>query len=149
VLTSSFSACLSVVFLFFSKRNSLRESDWIDDALIKPGRTADKIIKDIPPRGKSALLDNAGTIAQQGSKYSTLCGLVVVCNYQNMIVLEFTTGPGNTKWNDITHPVKYLFSSGDPLTHKQLLIVALIYGMRKAGVMGPNGERSQSHNLRH
>jgi hypothetical protein len=98
---------------------------------------------------QTALVDNAGIISKQAGKYSAQCGLVVVCNYQNMIVLDFTPGQGNTAYNDLTNPVKYLFSSGNPLAHKQLLIAALIYGMRKAGVMGPNGERSQPHNLRH
>jgi hypothetical protein len=100
---------------------------------------------------KTALVDNAGVISQQASKYSSQCGLVVLCNYQAMIVLDFTPGPGNTAWDDLTHPVQYLFSTGTgtggTLTHKQLLIAALIYGMRKAGVMGTNGEQSQSHNL--
>ena len=67
-----------------------------------------------------------------------------------MIVLDFTPGPGNAVYNDVTNPVRYLFSTGNQLTHKQLLIAALIYGMRKAGVMGANGEQSQSHtNLSH
>ena len=101
---------------------------------------------------KTALVGNAGVISQQASKYSRQCGLVVVCDYQNMIVLDFTPGPGpgNAAYNDRTNPVQYLFSKGNPMTHKQLLLAALIYGMRKAGVMGANGEQSQSHtNLSH
>ena len=99
---------------------------------------------------RTALVDNAGVISQQASKYSSQCGLVVLCNYQNMIVLDFTPGQGNTIYNDRTNPVRYLFSTGNQMTHKQLLISALIYGMRKAGVMAPNGEQSQSHtNLSH
>ncbi len=127
----------------------LRESDWIDKALITLQRTAQQVIDSIPHGVQTALVDNAAIISKQASKYSTQCGLVVLCNYQKMIVLDFTPGPGNTAYNDLTNPVKYLFSSGNLLTHKQLLIAALIYGMRKASVMGPNGERSQSHNLRH
>jgi hypothetical protein len=96
---------------------------------------------------QTALVDNAGVISQQASKYSSQCGLVVLCNYQDMIVLDFTPGPGNAAYNDLTNPVRYLFSTGNQLTHKQLLIAALVYGMRKAGVMGANGEQSQSHNL--
>ena len=87
--------------------------------------------------------DNAAIISKQASKYSSQCGLVLLCNYQNSIVLDFTPGPGNTAYNDLTHPVQYLFSTGTGngvLTHKQLLIAALIYGMRKAGVIGANGE---------
>jgi len=98
------------------------------------------------------LKDNAGVISQQAGKYSTQSGIVVLCNYQNMIVLDFHTSPGNTPYDDLTHPVQYLFSTGTGngvLTHKQLLIAALIYGMRKVGLMGANGEKSQSHNLRH
>ena len=93
---------------------------------------------------QTALVDNAGVISKQASKYSSQCGLVVLCNYQDIIVLDFTPGQGNTAWNDTTNPVRYLFSSTNVLTHKQLLIAALIYGMRKAGVMQPNGEQSQS-----
>jgi len=139
-----------VEFIYFSKkRNSLRDSDWTDKAIVTPTRTAQQIINNIPRGVQTALVDNAGVTSKQASKYSSQCGLVILCNYQDMIVLDFTPGAGNTAWNDLTNPVRYLFSSGNPLTHKQLLIAALVYGMRKAGVMGPNGEQSQSHNLRH
>ena len=136
-------------FYFYLKRNSLRNSDWIDHALVTPQRTAQQIINNIPRGVHTALVDNAGVISKQAGKYSSQCGLVVLCNYQDMIVLDFTPGQGNPVWNDLTNPVRYLFSSGNPLTHKQLLIAALIYGMRKAGVMGQNGEQSRPHNLRH
>jgi len=55
-----------------------------------------------------------------------------------MIILDFT--PNGARWNDLTSPVKYFFSAGNPMTHKQLLIAAFVYGMRKAGLMGPQGE---------
>lgn len=126
------------------------DHDWTESALVTPHRTAQQIVNSIPRRVRTALVNNAGVISQQASKYSSQCGLVVLCNYQNMIVLDFTPGPGNAVYNDVTNPVRYLFSTGNQLTHKQLLIAALIYGMRKAGVMGANGEQSQSHtNLSH
>jgi hypothetical protein len=59
-----------------------------------------------------------------------------------MIVLNFTTGAGNTRWNDLTNPVRYFFSNGQTISHKQLLTAALIYGMKEAGVMAANGELS-------
>jgi hypothetical protein len=127
------------------KRNTLRDRDWTESALVTPQRTAQQIVNNIPRGVRTALVDNAGVISQQASKYSSQCGLVVLCNYQNMIVLDFTPGPGNTVYNDVTNPVRYLFSTGNQITHKQLLIAALIYGMRKAGVMGANGEQSPSH----
>ena len=111
----------------------------ISAALVKPDRTAKNIIDSIPTGVQTALVNNAPVLSKQSGKYSSRCGLVVLCNHQNMIVLDFTPGQGNRAWNDLTNPVQYLFSSGDPLTHKQLLIAALIYGMRKAGVMGANG----------
>jgi hypothetical protein len=101
---------------------------------------------------QTALKDNAAVISKQASKYSSQCGLVLLSNYQDSILLDFTTSPGNTPWNDLTHPVQYLFTTGTGngvLTHKQLLTAALIYGMRKAGVIGPNGEQSRSHNIKH
>jgi len=136
------------------KRNSLRDSDWTERALVTPQRTAQQVINNIPPNTQTALVDNAAIISKQAKKYSTQCGLIVLCNYQDMIVLDFKPGPGpgSQDSNDLTNPVQYFFSSGNPqtgLTHKQLLTAALIHGMRKAGFMGPNGERSQSHNLRH
>ena len=92
---------------------------------------------------KTALVDNATVISQQATKYSSQCGLILLCNYQNAIVLDFT--PGDTAYDDLRNPVQYLFSTATgsgALTHKQLLIAALVYGMRKARVMGPTGERS-------
>ncbi|KAJ3566408.1 hypothetical protein NP233_g7031 [Leucocoprinus birnbaumii] len=124
---------IPVLILEYKRTNTLRESDWTG-ALVTADRTAQQIINDIPPGVQTALVDNAGIISKQASKYSSQCGLIVLCNYQNMIVLDFT--PGNTAYNNLTNPVRYLFSSGTHLTHKQLLIAALIYGMRKAGVMG-------------
>jgi len=126
----------TVLILEYKRTNSLRDSDWTDKALVTPNRTAQQVIDSIPHGVQTALLDNAAIISKQASKYSAQCGLIIVCNYQNIIVLDFT--PGNTAYNDLTNPVNYLFSSGNPLTHKQLLIAALVYGMRKAGVMGPN-----------
>lgn len=59
-----------------------------------------------------------------------------------MIVLDFTTGANNGRWDDLNNPVKYYFSNGTGLTHKQLLMRTFVYGMRKAGLMGANGKRS-------
>ena len=114
-----------------------------DDALVTPTRTAQQVIDSIPNGVQTALKDNAGVISKQASKYSSQCGLVLLCNYQDIVVLDFTPGPGNTPYDDLTHPVQYLFSTGTgngELTHKLLLLAALIYGMRKAGVMGADGE---------
>src|SRR5258708_39768326 len=97
-----FCACLRMLyyFPFFLKRNALRESDWIDKALITPQRTAQQVIDSIPHGMQTALVDNAAIISKQASKYSTQCGLIMLCNYQKMIVLDFTPGPGNTAYND-------------------------------------------------
>jgi hypothetical protein len=87
-------------------------------------------------------MHNAVLISKQASKYNETipeCGLVIF-NYQNMIVLELTTGAGNTTWDDFTNPVRYFFSDGRNISHKQLLTAALIYGMKRAGVMAPDGE---------
>jgi hypothetical protein len=59
-----------------------------------------------------------------------------------MVVLDFTTSPGNTPSTDLNNPVRYFFSNGQTISHKQLLTAALIYGMKKVGVMAPNGELS-------
>jgi hypothetical protein len=66
----------------------------------------------------SALLDNAGVLSQQASKYSKDCGVILLCNYQNMIALDFTNGTGNARWNDLEFPVKYFWSDESTLTHK-------------------------------
>ena len=120
------------------KRNALRDNDWTHSALVTPQRSAQQIISSIPPGVQTALVDNAGLISKQASKYSSQCGLVVLCNYQDMIILDFT--PNGAHWNDLTSPVKYFFSTGNPMTHKQLLIAAFVYGMRKAGLMGAQSE---------
>ncbi|OBZ78922.1 hypothetical protein A0H81_01334 [Grifola frondosa] len=120
-------------------RNALRDSDWTHAALVKPGRTAEQIIKSIPKGVQTALVDNAGILSKQASKYSSRCGLVLLCNYQDMIVLDFSPGAHNVRWNDVTDPVKYFFSDGQRITHKQLLLAALVYGLRKVGVLGANG----------
>ncbi|KIM70077.1 hypothetical protein SCLCIDRAFT_504019 [Scleroderma citrinum Foug A] len=101
-------------------------------------RFAKEIILSIPTHRETALLDNAAVISKQASKYSELCALIALCNYQDMIILDFT--PNGAPWNDLTNPVNYLFSSGNPMTHKQLLIAAFVYGMRKAGLMGAYSE---------
>ena len=49
---------------------------------------------------QTVLVDNAAIISKQASKYSTQCGLIMLCNYQKMIVLDFTPSPGNTAYND-------------------------------------------------
>ena len=120
----------------------MRESDWTERALITPTRTAKQIIDAIKPGVQTALVDNAAWLSKQGSKYSRECGIVLLCNYQNMVALDFTTSPGNTPWNDLTHPVKFFWSNGVAFTHKKLLIAALVYGLRKAGLMANNGELS-------
>ena len=120
------------------KRNALRDNDWTHSALVTPQRSAQQIISSIRPGVQTALVDNAGLISKQASKYSSQCGLVVLCNYQDMIILDFT--PNGARWNDLTSPVKYFFSTGNPMTHKQLLIAAFVYGMRKAGLMGAQSE---------
>ena len=86
------------------------------------------------------MTDNETKLSKQASKYSDHCGLVILFNYQNMIVLDFTPGPSNACWNNRTSPVRYYFSDGQTMTHKKLLIAALIYGMRKADIMGTSGE---------
>ncbi|OBZ79752.1 hypothetical protein A0H81_01325 [Grifola frondosa] len=126
----------TVLILEYKRTNTLRDSDWTDAALVRPGRTAQQILHGISPGKQTALTHNAATVSKQASKYSSQCGLVVICNYQNMIVLDLKPALHNARWNDITNPVKYFFSDGQTITHKQLLLAALIYGLRKAGLQG-------------
>ncbi|KAK0200005.1 hypothetical protein DFS33DRAFT_212261 [Desarmillaria ectypa] len=123
----------TILIVEYKHTDAFRDNDWTDFALVRPGRTAQQIVNDIPRGAQTALRDNAGIISKQASKYSSQCGLVVLCNYQNMIVLDFTPGQNNARWNDLTDPVKYFFSNGQAITHKQLLLAALVYGLRKAG----------------
>ena len=123
----------------------MRDSDWTSLALIRADRSAQDILNNIPRDVQTALVDNASRLSKQAAKYSLDCGLVLLCNYQNMIALDLTTGPGNTKWNNLDHPVKYFYSNGVAFTHKKLLIAALVHGMRKAGLMANNGELSFHH----
>ncbi len=59
--------------------------------------SSNRIIKDIPKGVQTALLDNAGVISKQASKYSTVRKAIVLCDYRksrtimfwNMIVLDF------------------------------------------------------------
>jgi hypothetical protein len=85
------------------------------------------------------LTDNAVILSKQGSIYSEWCGLIMFFDYESMVVLDFHTGTENAEWDDLTSPVKFFWSDGSGITHKQLLLATLIYGMRKEGVMGPNG----------
>ncbi|OBZ79751.1 hypothetical protein A0H81_01324 [Grifola frondosa] len=126
------------LILEYKHTNVLRNCDWTHAALVGPERTAKEIIDNIKQGDLTALKDNAAIISKQGSKYSSQCGLIVLCDYQNMIVLDFTPGANNARWNDLTDPVKYFFSNGKETTHKQLLLAALIYGLRKVGVLGAN-----------
>ena len=140
MFTIYFFFCLTVpyfcCFIFYLKRNTLHNTDWVD-SLVTDGRTAQDIIEDCPRGARTGLSNNASVLAQQSGKYSAQCGLVVLFDYQNMIVLDFT--PGNSPQDDVTNPVRYHFSSGSRMTHKQLLIAALIYGVRKADLMNVTG----------
>ena len=123
----------------------LRDSDWTSRALVTPTRTAQAILNSIPGDADTALVENAKKLSKQAGKYSSECGLVLLCNYQNMIALDFNTSPGNAPWDDLNYPVKYFWSDGTAFPHKRLLIAALVYGMRKEGLMGANGELSVHH----
>ncbi|KAK0450282.1 uncharacterized protein EV420DRAFT_745836 [Desarmillaria tabescens] len=124
----------TILIVEYKHTDSLRDNDWTEFALVRPNRTAQQIINSIPAGVQTALRDNAAIISKQASKYSSQCGLVVLCNYQNMIVLDFTPGHNNARWNDLTDPVKYYFSNGQTMTHKRLLLATLIYGLRKVGI---------------
>ena len=123
----------------------LRNDDWIKNALVTGKRKAEKIIADIPPHSETALLDNAARLSKQANKYSQYCGLVLLCNYQNMIALDFTPGRRNERYEDVKNPVKYCWSDGVAFTHKKFLIAALVYGLRKANLLGSRGELSFHH----
>ena len=74
----------------------MRDSDWTELALIRADRSARDILKNLPKEGQTALVDNASKLSKQVSKYGLECSVVLLCNYQNMIALDFTTSPGNT-----------------------------------------------------
>lgn len=120
----------------YISRNSLRESDWISKALVTPQRSARQIIASLGPLGTTALVGNAPHLVRQGSKYSNRCDIVVLFNYQDMVILDFA--PGGVKWNDHDSIVNYQFFHGETngLTFRQLLLAAFVFGMRRAGFRG-------------
>ena len=67
--------------------------------------SSNRIIKDIPKGVQTALLDNAGVISKQASKYSTVRKAIVLCDYRksrtimfwNVIVLDFRPWRGEKK----------------------------------------------------
>ena len=123
----------------------LRDDDWTERALVTPTRTAQQVLDAMEPGAQTALVDNASMLSKQAGKYSNECGVVLLCNYQNMIALDFHTSPDNAPWDDLNHPVKYFWSDGTAIPHKRLLIAALVYGMKKVGLMAANGELSLHH----
>lgn len=131
-IASGYNLCIS--------RNTLRDSDWTAGALITPRRSLEQVVGSLGRGDKSALLNNAVNLVRQGSKYSKECDLIVLFNYQDMIVLDFA--PGGRKWDNLDNPMNYYFLSGENngLTFRQLLLAAFIYGMRKVGLMANNGK---------
>jgi len=123
----------TVLILEFKKTNTLVEADWVNGALVTERRSAQQIIGGMPLGNRTALQGNAGVISQQARKYSDKCPVVVIFNYQHMIVLDFA--PAGEPFNDRTNPVQFHFSSDSSPTHKQLLLATMIHGMKKANVV--------------
>ncbi|KAK0440496.1 hypothetical protein EV421DRAFT_1815371 [Armillaria borealis] len=120
-----------VLIVEFKNVNTLHDNDWTYSALVRNGRTAKDIVKGLRRDAKTALTGNAVILSQQAVKYSESCPIIVLCNYQNMIVLDFA--PGQRPFHNENNPVQYFFSNGQVISHKALLLAAFLYGLEKRG----------------
>lgn len=115
---------------FCPTRNTLDDIDWTEFALATRGvRSPKEVTDNIGTGQQTALRGNAAILSKQANKYSRFSPVIVLFNYQNMIVLDFF--PGGRRFDNRRHLVQYLFSNGQAMPHKALLLAAFMYGMGK------------------
>ncbi|KAK7455289.1 hypothetical protein VKT23_011162 [Stygiomarasmius scandens] len=124
-----------VLVLEYKKTDTLDKSNW-DPAFALNLQIAAQLAQ---ARGNN-LQKNAIVIAQQCAKYGRstqlTCPLVLCANYQKMVLLDFKYN--NQVYDNATNPVRWWFSNDETssfLTHQQLLLAALVYGMQKQGLL--------------
>ncbi|KAK0440494.1 hypothetical protein EV421DRAFT_1737162 [Armillaria borealis] len=119
----------AVLIVEFKNINTLDDNDWTRHSLITRDHSPQYLLQRLPPGAQTTLRGNASILVKQAAKYSDTCPLIVLFNYQNMVVLDFR--PNGQPFHDVDNPVQYFFSNGQGIPHKKLLLAAFLYGFGK------------------